>query len=119
MSEVVISEEAVRELMRDIDGPVGDLMRDIAHQIAVVATATVRVRELGTHRTGRTSNARIPGYTKARIREAVGHAVTHDNYVFGGADAPADPGLFLELPAEQMHEKYPFLTTGLWSVSLD
>jgi hypothetical protein len=119
LSEVVISQQAVDELMRDIDGPVGDLMRDISKQIAAVARTRVRVREFGTHRTGRTSDAKPPGYTKANITSTVGHSKLHDGYVFGGAEAPGNPGIFLEAPAEQMHEKYPFLTTGLWSVSVD
>lgn len=105
--------------MRDIDGPVGDLMRNISHQIANVARDKVRIRTPGSHRTGRTSNANAPGYTKANITSTVGHSKLHDGLVFGGAEAPGNPGIFLEAPAEQMHEKYPFLTTGLWSVSLD
>lgn len=119
MSEVYISQEAVDEFLRDIDGPIGDLMRELSTQIADVARQKVRVRIPGTHRTGRTSNSNAPGYTKAHITTTVGHAKTHDGLLFGGANAPANPGIFLEAPAQQMHEKYPFLTTGLWSVSLD
>lgn len=109
--------------MRDIDGPVGDLMRDVAEQIGTVARATVRVRGAvpgrpGQHRTGRNSNAKPPGYLKGAITTTVGHAKTRDGILFGGAEAPP-PGLFLELPAQQMHEKYPFLTTGLWAVHID
>src|ERR1700761_8446328 len=105
--------------MRDIDGPVGDLMREVSKQMADVARAKVRVRVPGTHRTGRTSNSKFPGYTKANITSTVGHAKTYDGLLFGGAEAPGNPGIFLEAPAEQRHEKDPFLTTGLWSVSLD
>jgi hypothetical protein len=105
--------------LRDIDGPVGDLMRDLATQMADVARAKVRVRIPGTNRTGRTSNSKAPGYTKSSITSTVGHSKLHDNVLFGGAEAPGNPGIFLEAPAEQMHEKYPFLTTGLWSISLD
>lgn len=119
MSEVVISQEAVDALMRDIDGPVGDLMRHLSRQIAEVAREKVRVRVPGTHRTGRSSSAKPPGYTKAHITSTVGHSKLHQGFVFGGAEAPGHPGIFLEAPAEQMHDKYPFLTTGLWSVSLD
>lgn len=119
MAEMVaISQEAVDELLRDKDGPVGDLMREIAMQIADVARTVVRVREPGPGRygTGRTSNAASPGYTKRNIIGVVGNAKTHNDYVFGGANAPGDPGIFLEAPAEQMYEKYPFLTTGLDSI---
>ena len=118
MDEVVISQEEVDRLMQDKEGPVGDLMRDIADQIASVAREKVRVREPGRFRTGRTSSAQAPGYTKANITTTVGNSKLHNDYVFGGANAPGNPGIFLEAPAEQMHEKYPFLTTGLWSVSV-
>lgn len=124
MSEVIISQKDVDELMRDIDGPVGDLMRDLSREIADVAREKVRVRGViparpGMHPTGRTSNARLPGYTKTHITSTVGHSVLHDGLLFGGAEAPGNPAIFLEAPAEQMHEKYPFLTTGLWSVHVD
>jgi hypothetical protein len=124
--EVVISQEAVDELMRDIDGPVGDLMRDIAHQIEVVAVAhapilkarNVRSLKSTAFRSG-DGTIKTPGYLKRHITSTVGHAISRDGLLFGGAESPGDPGIFLEAPAEQMHEKHPFLTTGLWSVSLD
>jgi hypothetical protein len=123
LNDVTINQDAVDELMRDEHGPVGDLMRDLARQMAAVAIEKVRVRgtviRKGVHRTGRTSNAQLPGYTKAHITYTVGHAKLSGGVLFGGAESPGDPGLFLELPAEQMHEKYPFLTTGLWSVHVD
>lgn len=119
MNDVHIDQTAIDEMLRDEEGIVGDLMRDLAVQIAVVAIAKVRVRVPGRQHTGRTSNARTPGYTKSHITHTVGHAKTHDGLLFGGAEVDEDPGLFLELPAQQMHEKYPFLTTGLWSVIVD
>ncbi len=123
MDEVVISQQEIDELLRDEHGPVGDLMRDLATQMADVAREKVRVRgvrgRFGQHPTGRTSNAQSPAYTKRNITSTVGHSKLHNGYVFGGAEAPGNPGIFLEAPAEQMHEKYPFLTTGLWSVHLD
>lgn len=119
MSDVEISQKAVDELMRDEDGPVGLLMRELANQTAAVAREKVRVRIPGSDRTGRTSDAKPPGYTKARITTTVGHSATHGGVVFGGANAPGNPGLFLELPADQIADrahKFPFLTTGLDSL---
>lgn len=116
MTDVQVSEEEVHRLLSDENGPVGDLMRELSHQIAEVAREKVRVRVPRNHKTGRTSSAKEPGYTRGRITSTVGHAKTHDGILFGGAEAPEDPGLFLELPAKQMHEKYPFLTTGLESI---
>ena len=126
MGEVVISQEAVNELFRDIDGPVGDLMRDIANQIATVAREKAPILNPRNVRSSRSSafladdgTIKTPGYTKRHITTTVGHSKLHDNYVFGGAEAPGNPGIFLEAPAEQMHEKHPFLTTGLWAVHVD
>jgi hypothetical protein len=116
---VIISQEAIDELMRDENGPVGDLMRDLARQMATVAREKVAVRVPGSQRTGRTSSARAPGFTKSHITYTVGHSKLHNGYVFGGAEAPGNPGIFLEAPAVQMEDTHPFLTTGLWSVHLD
>lgn len=120
--QVNISQHDIDELMRDEEGPVGDLMRDLAQQMADVARIKVRIRGVrgifGQHPTGRTSNANSPAYTKRHITSTVGHSKLHNEYLFAGAEAPGNPGIFLEAPAEQMHDKYPFLTTGLWSVQL-
>jgi hypothetical protein len=130
MNDVNISQREVDELFQDIDGPVGLLMREIADHIAFVAAATVRVLDPSNRKMtwnfhssayytdpGRRGGAfKPPGYTKRNITTTVGHAKLHNDYVFGGANAPGNPGLFLEEPAEQEHSKHPFLTTGLWSV---
>lgn len=106
--------------MRDPEGPVGDLMREIAIQLAALATAKAPVRKIPDRwHTGRTSDARPPGYLKSHITTAFGHATTYGDILFGGANAPEDPGTFLELPAEQMHSKHPFLTTALDSIFID
>lgn len=126
MDNVTISQQAVDELMRDEEGPVGDLMRQIADQIAAVARVKAPILNARNVRSLRSTALRsadgtikLPGYTKRNITTTVGHAVTHDDYLFAGANAPGDPGIFLEAPAEQMHEKHPFLTTGLWAVNID
>ena len=119
MADVTIDQKAVDELFRDEHGIIGDLMRELGDQMAAVARERVRVRIPGSRKTGRTSNAQFPGYTKAHITSSVGHSKLHGGILFGGAEAPGNPGIFLEAPAEQMHEKYPFLTTGLWSVHVD
>lgn len=118
MGDVEISQEAVNELLRDINGPVGDLMRQIANQIAASARAHAPVRT-GNVWSNRSSGAKKPGYTKENITTTVGHSVLNDGVVFGGANAPGDPTFFLQKPAEQMHHKYPFLTDALWSVRVE
>lgn len=123
---VTIDQRAVDELMSDIDGPVGILMRKIADQIADVARSkapTLNPRNIWSYKSSAwrgESAIKIPGYTKRHITTTVGHSKLHGGYVFGGANAPGDPGLFLEIPAEQLKgNARPFLTTGLWAVNVE
>lgn len=125
-SEVEISQAAVDELMRDADGPVGDLMHRIADQIATVAREKAPVLKASnvwslksTALRTADGTVKVPGYTKRHITTTVGHSKLHDGYLFAGANAPGDPGIFLEAPAEQLHEKRAFLTAGLWAVTID
>lgn len=117
MADVEWDEAALDDLLDSIEGPVGQLISELSLRATIVATSVVHVRP-GTPAsatTGRTSNARPPGYTRARIRPHVARgAVT--GQLFGGVNAPADPSIFLELPASQMSRPFPFLTVGLYSL---
>lgn len=126
MDNVNIDEAAVQAFLKDIDGPVGNLMREIARQLESVAVEhapILKARNVWSLRSTafRTADGTIktPGYLKRNITTVVGHAVTFDDALFAGADAPGDPGIFLEAPAEQMHEKHQFLTTALWALEID
>lgn len=112
MNDVNIDDAAVFALINDEDGIVGQFIQELAAQAAVVARAVVPVRTAPTW--SALSNARPPGFTKTAIHTARGH--TGDGHFWASANAPADPALFLEDPAEQLHHAYPFLTTGLWSL---
>lgn len=111
MNDVRIDEAAVFALVNDEDGPVGRFIQELAGQAAGVARGVVRVRTAPTW--SNRSNARPPGFTKATIHTARGHA--GQGHFWASANAPADPAVFLEYPRED-RDKYPFLTTGLWSV---
>lgn len=123
---VIISDEAIEDLLRDIDGPVGDLMRDISKQIEDVAKVKAPILKARNVRSLKSSALRTedgtiktPGYLKRNIKAVVGHSKLHNDHVFGGANAPGDPDLFLEIPAEQMHEQTDILQAGLWSVHIE
>lgn len=125
-NSVSISQEAIDELMRDAEGPVGDLMRDLSEQMAQVAREKAPILKPKNIRSYRSSALRtedgtikMPGYLKRNITSTVGHSKLHDGYVFAGANAPGNPDLFLEIPAEQMHEQTDILQAGLWSVHVD
>lgn len=112
VSDVRLDDAAIRAYVNDEDGPVGQFIQELAGQAAAVARAVVPVRTTPTW--SLRSNARPPGFTRASIHTARGHTST--GYFWASANAPADPALFLEEPAEQLSRKYPFLTTGLWSL---
>lgn len=114
---VDIPEEAVYELLNDPEGLVGELVAELSERAAVVARAAVHVRP-GTPRSTVWSNrstARPPGFTRASISP---HIAIGAFGLYGGVNASADPAIFLEYPASQMYDKYPFLTTALDSLEL-
>ena len=112
MNAVIWDDAAIQDLLNSPDGPVGQLIAELSERAATVARNTVRVR---TTRAGRHSTARPPGFTRAGIR-VHGPVIGSGGGLYGGVNAPADPTIFLEQPAEQMHRAYPFLTTGLESL---
>lgn len=117
MTDISWDEGAIDDLLNSIEGPVGQFIGELSLRASIVATAVVHVRP-GTPAsatTGRTSNARPPGFTKARIRPHLARG-SRTGHLYGGVNAPADPTLFLEMPAEQMGRTFPFLTTGLFSL---
>jgi hypothetical protein len=116
-------DEAFYELLNGPGGPVANLIADLSAQATVVATTVVHVRP-GTPSsatTGRTSNAYSPGYTKARIRPHLAWGA-RTGEVYGGVNAPYAPTTWLETPASQIRRlghEFPFITTGLWAITLD
>ncbi len=116
MTDVTWDEAEIDDLLNSIEGPVGQLIYELSVRATVVAISVVHVRP-GTPAsatTGRTSNARPPAFTKLNTRAHIARGSRGGLY--GGVNAPADPTLFLEMPASQMHRAYPFLTTGLFSL---
>ncbi len=117
---VNLDEAAIYELLNGPTGLVYPFISQLSVQAAAVATEVVHVRP-GTPAsatTGRTSNARPPFFTKARIRPHMAWGA-ETGLLYGGVNAPADPSIFLEYPARQIAKKghvFPFLTTGLWSL---
>ena len=119
MSEVTVEwdEKAIDDLLNSVEGPVGMFIADLSVRATIVATAVVHVRPgtASSATTGKNSDARPRGFTKASIRPHLARSA-RTGHLYGGVNAPADPAIFLEKPAEQEHDKYPFLTTGLWSL---
>jgi hypothetical protein len=118
-NSVNIDETLVQAYMHDIDGDMGAFLAEAATVIAGVAISKAPVMKpwnMGYGRRPSSTQALPPGSTKASIRPH-GPAYDSDGNLFSGANANANATIFLEKPAKQMKKQYPFLTTGLWSLS--
>jgi hypothetical protein len=109
---------AVDELLNSLDGPVGRLIAELSGRAASIARRRVHVRP-GTPGSTvwneATSTAWPPGYTRASIRTHLARGA-RTGKLYGGVNASGSPTFFLEYPprgAEQMTDRYPFLTTAL------
>lgn len=110
---------AIEEELRNPEGPVGELINDLSRQAAGVARMTVHVWP-GTPRSTiwhkLTSTAILPpGFTLETIATHFAQ-IGSQGGMYGGVDATGLPTVFLEHPAREMHDRYPFLTTGLDSL---
>lgn len=116
-NDVNIDELAVEEYMHDIGGDMGLFLAEAATVIAGVAAARAPVMKPWNLGRGRsTTQALPPGSTKASIRPH-GPAFDSAGNIYSGANANANATVFLEKPAKQMKKEYPFLSSGLWSLS--
>jgi hypothetical protein len=114
-NHVEIDEQGFDDLLHDPDGPVGKFLAEAAAQITDVARAKAPVMWRKNYWTERSNAVRPPGTTKGSIHSH-GPALDAAGDLYSGANADANPTIFLEKPAKQMHREYPFLTSGLWSV---
>ncbi len=112
--DVVIYQSSIDELVNSPEGPVAKLLAELSDEVAALARQYVRVRR-GNVWTSR-SNAKPPGFTLASIHANMGY--DESGQIYGGAAAAENPTIFLETPAIQMHDKYPFLSTALDDVQM-
>jgi hypothetical protein len=115
MADIYWHDEAFDDLLNSWDGPVGEYIAELSDRLALVARAVVHVRVDARGMPGRAgprSTAHVPGFTKADIRTHRGISQV-TGHIYGGANVAMDPGIYLEWPARQMHDRYPFMTTGL------
>lgn len=116
--EINLDESEIFELLNSEDDMVGHLVEELSERVASVARARVHVRRqlARAARAGRSLTARPPGFTLASIHTQVYR--DESGLLYGGVRAAESASVFLEDPAKQMKEKYPFLTTGLDSLEL-
>lgn len=110
-ARVEIDERAVYELLNDESGPVGRFMSELSDIAAGLARRNVPVRK--THSRSTRSTAKTPGYTLTTIHADM---TRWNGLLYGGVAAASDPATFLEVPAEQDHRAYPFMTTAVYDL---
>jgi hypothetical protein len=114
VSTFKLNEAEVTWVLEDPDGPVGDYLRKTTEEMAAIARARVPVRR-GNVWSERTTSARKPGFTKSSIHTVMGRGASGS--LWGSVNAEANPGLWLEFGAEQMHHRHPFLSTALFTAT--
>lgn len=119
--EVHLNDVVIYDMLNGMDGPVALMLDEISERAAAIARATVRVRHLDFDIPRRRRHSRgvstsfPPGYTLVSI-----HSNVHwyNGLIYGGIAAVELPTIFLEYPAEQMHRKYPFMSTAFDSMEI-
>lgn len=114
---------SIEELLKNPDGPVGQLIGELSQRAAGVARFAVHVYP-GTARSTiwnpRTSTAILPpGYTLESI-SVHWPRIGSRGGMYGGVDSIGLPAVFLEArpKSRNMLDRYPFLTTGLDDLTL-
>lgn len=119
-SRIEWDDAELENMLNTPGGLVGEMLEDLSAQAASVAKGAAPVQTPRTYSWSKKySTSYMPwsgGYTKANVRAHMGY--TKGGTLFGGVNAPYGPTLYLTKPAKQMHHSYPFMTTGLYSVSL-
>lgn len=113
-----LNESTITFFLNDPAGPVGDLVAELADEVAMKARAMapVRVGTLWNDSATPTSNARPPGFLKARIHGKRG--VSRQGRLYGSANAPANPLVFIAYPAVQVEFRNTFMTRALYSTNV-
>lgn len=113
-----LDESTISVFLNDPAGPVGDMLGELADDVAMKARtlAPVRTGTLWNASATPTSNARPPGYLKARIHGKRG--VSRQGRLYGSANAPANPLVFVAYPAKQVRTRNMFMTTALYSTNV-
>lgn len=118
--EIEWDEAALADLLYSLDGPVGRWVAEKTVQMTSATLAGAPVQKPRNYSWGRNSTSYEPrstGYLKSTVRPAMGH--TKSGNMWGGTNAAYGPTLFLEKPADQLHERIPFMTNALYAAMAD
>jgi hypothetical protein len=113
--EFKLDESTITVFLNDPAGPVGNMLGELADEVAMKARATAPVRSgtLWNDSATLTSNAKPPGYLKSRIHGKRG--VSREGNLYGSANGPADPLVFIAYPAKHITFSNIFMSQALYS----
>lgn len=113
------NDAALYDMLHSMDGPVGKFITEKSLEMTALAKAAAPIQKPHNYSWGRNSSSYLPrsdGYLKGSVRPHVGY--TQSGNLFGGTDAAYGPTLFLEKPADQLHEKIPFMSEALYAITI-
>jgi hypothetical protein len=114
----ILDDSTITVFLNDPYGPVGNLVGTLADEVAMKARATAPVRSgtLWNDSATLTSNAKPPGYLKSRVHGKRG--VSREGHLYGSANAPADPLIFIAYPAKHITFSNIFMSQALYSTNV-
>jgi hypothetical protein len=120
VAELKWDEASIADLLHSIDGPVGRWLVRKTTEMTSAAMTGAPIQKPKNWSWGRNSTSYMPrsmGYLKGSIRPHMGYS--KGGNLFAGTDAAYGPTLFLERPADQMHERIPFMSNALYAAMAD
>lgn len=108
---VYLDDIAIDALLADSDGPVGRYMYEISRRMVIVAKRAAPVMRGRNYWTSRSNAIRPPGTLRASIHAV--HGYDDAGQPYAGVNALANPSIFMEKPASQLHYPRHFLTLAL------
>jgi hypothetical protein len=121
VAEVNLYPGALEDLLNSPDGPVGGVIAALSMEATDIAKAAAPLQKPSSHSWSfAKSTSYMPWsttYLKVNVRWS-GFRFNGFGQMYSGVNAPYGPTLFLERPADQLHRKYPFLSTALYTVEL-
>lgn len=108
---VRLNDIEIDALLADSDGPVGRYMYEISQRMTIIAKRAAPVMRGRNYWTSRSNAIRPPGTLRASVHGVYGY--DDRGQPFAGVNALANPSIFMEKPARQLHYPRHFLTLAL------
>lgn len=118
---VELDEAALEDLLNGPDGPVGEMLQDLAVKMTTVAKAAAPTQKMHNHSWHfASSTSYMPWattYLKGNIRPHMGYTST--GKIFAGVNAPYGPTLFLQYPTPNWKTRVYIHGSDFMEIALD